>query len=52
MITSIPPSEEEKVKKIITLILECQKQKFYGDLTIKFEGGKIVLVKKNQTIKV
>lgn len=43
--------ENEKIKKILNIILECQKQKFYGDLTIKFEGGKIILIKKNQSIK-
>jgi hypothetical protein len=33
------------------LIRQLARERFYGALTLKFEGGRIVLVKKEETIK-
>ena len=40
-------SMTEIVSKVNELIL----QRFYGELTFKFENGKIVLIRKSETIK-
>lgn len=39
------------MKKLIEIIKELIERKFYGELTIKFEAGRIVLVKKIENIK-
>lgn len=39
------------MNKLINLIKELITKKFYGSLLIKFESGKIVYIKKEQTIK-
>ncbi len=33
------------------LLHELERQRFYGSLTLKFEAGKIVLLKKEETLK-
>ncbi len=33
------------------LVTELERQRFYGSLEIKFEGGKVVLLRKTETIK-
>jgi len=39
------------IDKLINIIKELIIKKFYGSLMIKFESGKIVYVKKEETIK-
>ena len=34
-----------------TLLTELRAQNFYGSLELKFEAGRIVLIKKSETIK-
>jgi len=38
--------------KLIEIIKEISKDKFYGEILIKFESGKVVLVKKTENIKI
>jgi hypothetical protein len=38
--------------KLITIIRELIEKRFYGELLIKMEAGKIVIVKKTESIKV
>ncbi len=33
------------------LLTELERQRFYGSLEIKFEAGKVVLLRKTETIK-
>lgn len=37
--------------KLIALIKELIAKYFYGELTIKFEHGKIVLIRKTENMK-
>lgn len=39
------------MEKLINLIKLLINDKFYGSLLIKFEGGKIVICKKEETIR-
>lgn len=41
----------ETFKKLIELIKGLVDNKFYGSLEIKFEAGKIVVCKKEESIK-
>lgn len=41
----------ETLKKLSELIKSLVDSKFYGTLEIKFEAGKIVLCRKDETIK-
>lgn len=41
----------ETLKKLIELIKSLMDNKFYGVLEIKFEAGKIVVCKKEETLK-
>ena len=36
---------------IIKMIRELDRNRFYGSLEIKFESGRVVLVRKTETIK-
>ena len=36
---------------IILLIKDLREKRFFGSLEIKFEGGRIVLIRKTETIK-
>ncbi len=36
---------------IEALIQDMARRRFYGSLTLKFEAGKIVLLKKEETLK-
>lgn len=40
------------MKRLIELIWTLIQTQFYGELLIKFENGKIVLVKKTESIKI
>ncbi len=40
------------MKQVIALIEKLIADKFYGSLEIRFDGGKIVFLKKVQTIKI
>ncbi len=33
------------------LLTELERQRFYGSLEVKFEAGKVVLLRKTETIK-
>lgn len=33
------------------LLLELQQSRFYGSIELKFEAGRVVLIKKTETIK-
>jgi len=39
------------MKQAIKIITDLCTRKYYGKLTISFEGGKITLFKKEETIK-
>ena len=39
------------INKLIDMLEALIDTKFYGSITIKFENGKIVIVKKEETIK-
>ena len=41
----------ETFKKLIELIKDLVDKKFYGSLEIRFEAGKIVVCKKEESIK-
>lgn len=41
----------ETLKKLFELIKSLVDAKFYGTLEIKFEAGKIVVCKKEETLK-
>ncbi len=45
------PKPEEKRKKAEALLSECEEKKFYGELTIKYENGTIVVIRRQETIK-
>ncbi len=36
---------------VVQLLTELERQRFYGSLEIKFEAGKVVLLRKTETIK-
>lgn len=36
---------------LLALLAYCEEMKFYGQLTIKLEAGKIALVKREETLK-
>lgn len=40
------------MKKLFDLIRELTDNRFYGELVIKFEAGKIIVCKKTESIKV
>lgn len=33
------------------LLAEAQRNRFYGEITLKFEAGRVVIVRRNETIK-
>jgi hypothetical protein len=37
--------------KLISLIKDLVSHKFWGELVVKFEGGKVVLIEKREKIK-
>lgn len=40
-----------RMRSLDQLLLELERQRFYGSLEIKLEGGKVVLLRKTETIK-
>jgi len=40
------------MKNLVKLIQDLVEKRFYGQLVIKFEGGKIVLCQKTESIKI
>lgn len=42
---------KQEMDKLIALIKELIAKCFYGELTIKFEHGKIVLIRKTENMK-
>jgi hypothetical protein len=39
------------MKKLTELLQELEQERFFGSLEAKFESGKIVLLRKSETIK-
>ena len=39
------------MQRLDQLLADLEKQRFYGSLEIKFEAGKVVLLRKTETIK-
>ena len=39
------------MEKLFEIVKELTEKKFYGSLLVKFEAGKIVIVKKEESIK-
>ena len=39
------------MNKILELLEEVVKERAYGELVIKYEAGKIVIIKKTESIK-
>jgi len=46
-----PQNPRCSMDETLRLIRELHQQRFYGSLTLKFEAGEIVVVKKEETIK-
>ena len=42
---------QQQVDKLIELVEAIKENKLYGELQIKFEAGKIVVIKKIESIK-
>lgn len=42
----------EQLKTLLNLLKELVTNKFYGEVVIKLESGKIVLVRKTENIKI
>jgi len=42
----------EKLLKLVNILEELILNKFYGSILIKFENGKIVHIKKEESIKI
>ncbi len=40
-----------EVNPIQALLQEMARRRFYGSLTLKFEAGKVVIIKKEETLK-
>jgi hypothetical protein len=51
----IPPSAQENTEfnmdEAIALLHRLVQQRFYGAITLKFEAGRLVCLKKEETIK-
>ena len=43
---------DNQVEKLVNLLHELTASKFYGELVIKFEAGKITVCKKTESIKI
>lgn len=41
----------DNIKWLIRIINDLSARKYYGKLTISFESGKVVIVKKEETMK-
>ncbi len=39
------------MQNLVQLLRNLERQRFYGSLEIKFEAGKVVLLRKTETIK-
>lgn len=40
------------IERLVTIIEELMGRKFYGSITLKFEDGKVVHIKKEESIKI
>jgi hypothetical protein len=45
------PVGEVFMDEAIELIRQLSRERFYGALTLKFEAGRIVIIKKEETLK-
>jgi len=39
------------MREVTKILAELERQRFYGTLEIKFEAGRIVLLRKTETLK-
>lgn len=39
------------MQRLNQLLADLEKQRFYGSVEVKFEAGRVVLVRKSETIK-
>lgn len=39
------------MQRLDRLLADLEKQRFYGSVEVKFESGRVVLVRKTETIK-
>ncbi len=46
------PDSRHGIEKLKELMDELSENGFYGELTVKFEAGKAVIVRKTETVKV
>jgi hypothetical protein len=44
-------NESEPMHSTIETLCELERQRFFGTLEIKFEAGRVVLLRKTETIK-
>jgi hypothetical protein len=44
-------SFSELMNEVLDLIRQLSRERFYGALTLKFEAGRIAIIKKEQTLK-
>lgn len=44
-------AREPNMQNLVQLLRNLERQRYYGSLEIKFEGGKVVLLRKTETIK-
>jgi hypothetical protein len=51
MIKTIGDPEEKKLETLMALISSLMQKKYYGEVVIKFQAGKIVLIEKKETLK-
>lgn len=44
-------NEAERPQSLMSFFDELQNERFYGEIVVKFEAGKVSIVKKTETIK-
>ena len=54
----VPPADSPPMRDLgaemedaLALLKQLASERFYGSVTLKFEGGRVVLLKKEQTLK-
>ena len=48
----MPAELDPQLKDLLILLRDLNLNKFYGELVIKYENGKVVLIRKTQNIKI
>ena len=41
-----------QVQKVTMMMMEFEEKKFFGELLLKYEAGKIVVIKKTESVKI